>query len=99
MKWLSRVTNTEPIPTPKMADMIGRLIASSEPKAMKRITMAASRPMPSVAPIGAWTARATTAPLSSMRRPGTCTALAASISGWAALAGRSPAWASKVAVA
>ena len=99
MKWLTRVTKTDPMPTPAMAAMIGRLMASIDPKAMNRMTMAASRPTPSVAPIGAWTARATTGPLSSMVSPGTFTSLAASIRGWAALAGRSPAWASNVAVA
>src|SRR5947209_1387467 len=46
------------MPTPKMAARIGRLIASREPNAMKRITIAASSPISSVGPIGACTARA-----------------------------------------
>ena len=99
MRWLRRLTNTAPMPTPKMAARTGRLMASSEPKATKRMTMAASTPMPSVAPIGGWMARATTGPLSSILRPGTLTLLAPSIRGWAALAGRSPDCLSKVTVA
>ena len=99
MRWLSRVTNTEPMPTPKTAARTGRLMASSDPKATKRITMAARRPIASVPPIGGCSARDTTGPLSSTRRPGTFTLLLASMRGWAALAGRSPDCLSKVTVA
>ncbi len=99
MKWLSSVTNTSPMPTPMIAATIGRLIASSDPNAMNRITIAARRPTASVEPMGGSRARATTGPLSSTRKPGTLTSFAASINGCAVSAGMSPACWSKVTVA
>ena len=81
-----------------MAAITGRLIASSEPNATNRITMAASSPIASVPPIGGSRARATTGPLSSMVSCGELWVFAASINGWAVFAGRSPACSSKVTV-
>ncbi len=99
MRWLSSATHTTPEPTPKRAARIGRVMASSDPKATNRMMTAASSPMPSVEPMGACSARATTGPSSSICSPGPAVALAAAMMGLAVLAGRSPDCLSKVTVA
>ena len=91
MMWLKSVTKTPPMPTPKMAVITGKPIARSDPNAMKRMTIAANKPMSSAGPCGGASARVTTSPPSSICSPSTLIALTASINGWAAAAGRSPA--------
>ena len=48
--WESSSTMANPTPMPNRAVRMGRPMASTEPKAMSRMTTAASRPMASVPP-------------------------------------------------
>ena len=88
MAWLRSTTNVLPTPTPNRAAMIGNVIASSDPKAMNRMTIAATTPINSAELPCFWTACSTTGPPSSIFSPGSPARSAAVISGWAASCGR-----------
>ena len=49
-KWVTSSSRATPIPSPNSAVMMGRPIATTEPKASSMMMMAAVMPMPSLAP-------------------------------------------------
>ena len=67
----ARPTRKKPELSPIKAVTIGRPIATTEPKASRRMMMAAEMPMSSELPGGSRSARRTTAPSASTWKPGT----------------------------
>ena len=70
--WESSSTMAKPTPMPNRAVRIGRPMASTEPKAISRMTTAASRPMASVPPGARRLVKASPPPSTCMPGPLAC---------------------------
>ena len=70
MRWLAKSTSPKPIPRPINAVRRGRPMATTDPKAMSMMMMAARIPMPSLEPGAACTASETGLPPRATSNPG-----------------------------
>ena len=61
-RWLTRSSTAKPIATPNSAVRMGRPMATTDPKAMSMMMIAAVMPMPSLEPGAADTTFSTTCP-------------------------------------
>ena len=91
-RWVSSSSTAMPIASPSSATRIGRPIATTEPKAISMMKMAAVTPIPSAGPGEAATTVEIGAPPSATLSPGSADACAVSITRWTAAAGSRPTW-------